>query len=86
MDPNQSEDDNWYEELPDASGLDTSPDAGLVSPPTVVTEEGASFAIVVRRAVEVLDLQLPTVDVKTSILTEVLQLGVSNTEPLLHYN
>ena len=25
--------DNWYEELGDASGLDISPDSGLVSPP-----------------------------------------------------
>ena len=45
----QPEDDNWYEELADASGLDTSPVTGHVSP-TVVMEEGASFAKVLRNS------------------------------------
>lgn len=34
---------------------------------------GASFAVVVRRAAEILDLSLPSVAVKTKVLTEVLQ-------------
>ena len=85
-DPLAHDDDNWYEELADASGLDTSPDTGLVSPPTVATEEGASFAMVIRRAAEVLDLQLPPVEVKMNVLTEVLQPGLSHSEPLLSFN
>ena len=65
----QPKDDNWYEKMADASGLDTSPDTVLVSP-TLVTEEGASFAMVVKGAAEVLDLQLPSLEVITHVLTE----------------
>ena len=35
------EDENWYEQLADASELDTSSDTGLVSPPTVTKKKGA---------------------------------------------
>ena len=35
--------DNWYEDLQDASGLDMSPGTGLISPPGAATEESASF-------------------------------------------
>ncbi|KAJ1198716.1 hypothetical protein NDU88_002555 [Pleurodeles waltl] len=77
---------DWYVDLGEASGLDTSPDTGMLSPPNVATEEGASFAMVVRRAAEVLDLKLPTVPVRTNILTEVLQPGVSTSELLLPFN
>ncbi|KAJ1108114.1 hypothetical protein NDU88_005496, partial [Pleurodeles waltl] len=34
----------------------------------------------------VLDLDLPTVPVRTNLLTEVLQLGVSTSEPMLPFN
>ena len=34
--------DNWYEDLQDASGLDTSPDTGLNSPPGPATAESES--------------------------------------------
>ena len=66
------DEDNWYEDLKDASGLDISPDTGLLLLPGPATEESASFAMVVRRASEILDLQLPTQEVKTNVLTEVL--------------
>ena len=38
-----AQDDNWYELLADASGLNTSPNTGLVSPPTVATKDGGIF-------------------------------------------
>ena len=46
------------------------------------TEESPSFATVVRRAAEILDLKLPTQEV----LTEVLQVGQISSEPLLSFN
>lgn len=49
-------------------------------------EEGAFFAVVMRRVAEVLDLQLPSVTVKTNILTVELQLGIAPSEPQLLYN
>ena len=58
--------DNWYEEQGDASGLDTFPESGPLTPPGPATEDGSSFATVVRRAAEVLDLRLPS-DIKTSL-------------------
>ena len=51
----------------------------------VATEDRASFVMVVRRAAEVLDLQLPSVEVETNVLTEVLQPGGSHSEPLLPF-
>lgn len=83
--PLAHKDDNWYEELADASGLDTWPDTGLVPPSTVAMEEETSFAMVVRRAAAVLDLQLPSVEVKMNVLMEVLQPGVLHSEPLLPF-
>ncbi|KAJ1218360.1 hypothetical protein NDU88_005940 [Pleurodeles waltl] len=68
----------WYEDLGEASGLDTSPDTGMLSPLNVATEEGASYAMVVCRAAEVLDLDLLKVPVRTNLLTEVIQPGVDN--------
>ena len=52
----QYDEENWYKELQDASGLASSPDSGLVSSPGPATEESASFAVVIQRAAEVLDL------------------------------
>ena len=51
---------------------DTSPDSGLVSPLGPVAEEGASFVMVAIRAAEVRVLQLPSIEVETNLLTEVL--------------
>ena len=42
--------------------------------------------MVVRRAAEVLDLQLPSVEVKMNVLTEVFQTWVPHSEPLLPFN
>lgn len=42
--------------------------------------------MMVLRAAEVLDLQLPSVAVKMNILTKVLQPAVSSSEPLLYLN
>ena len=81
-----AQDDNWYEELAVANRYDTLPDTGLVSPPTMAIEEAVSFGMVVRMAAEVLDLQLPSIEVKANVLTEVLQTGISHTEPLLPFN
>ena len=58
-----AQDGNWCEELADTCGLNTSKDKDLISP-AGATEEGASFAMVVRRAAEVLDLQLPFLEVR----------------------
>ncbi|KAJ1160485.1 hypothetical protein NDU88_000987 [Pleurodeles waltl] len=77
---------DWYEDLGEASGLDTSPDTGMLSPPNVATEEGASYAMVVRSAAEVLDLDLPTVPVGTNLLIELLQPGVTTSELMLPLN
>lgn len=77
---------NWCEDLVDASGLDTSLDTGLLSPPNLALEEGASFAVVVRRAAEVPDLNLPLVAVKTNVMMEVHQPRESPSEPLLPFN
>lgn len=49
-------------------------------------QEGASFVMVVRRAAEVMELQLPMVQVKANVLSELLQPGVSLSEPLLPFN
>ncbi|KAJ1181763.1 hypothetical protein NDU88_006963 [Pleurodeles waltl] len=51
--------DKWYEEVVDASGLDTSLDTGLVSLPSVAAEERALFAMLVRKAAKILDPTLP---------------------------
>ena len=49
-------------------------------------KEAASFANGVQRAAEVFDLQLPTQEVKTNVLTEKLQLGQTSLGPLLPFN
>ena len=49
--PSVSE-DNWYEDLGDASDLDTSPHSGLLSPLGPATKESSSFTREVRRAVQ----------------------------------
>lgn len=62
-DQNQGQifDGNIFDDRQDASGLNTSLDVGLSSPnPVMVTEESASFARFIRRAVEALDLTLLT--------------------------
>ncbi|KAJ1083121.1 hypothetical protein NDU88_003281 [Pleurodeles waltl] len=69
---------DWVQDLGDASGLDTSPDTVMLSPPSVATEEGASYSMVVRTAAEVLDFELPSVEVRPNILTYVLQPGSSS--------
>ena len=64
----------------------TPPQIKAFSPPGPATEESSSFATVVMQAAEVLDLNLPTVETKTTILTEVLQLSTEGSEPLLTFN
>ncbi|KAJ1101563.1 hypothetical protein NDU88_006630 [Pleurodeles waltl] len=88
LDPSDYQDDpdmDWAQDLGGASGLDTSPDAGVLSP-TVATAEGATYRMVVSRAAEVVGLELPTVEVSSNLLTEVLQPGASTSEPLLPFN
>lgn len=75
--------ENGYEGLWDSSGLDTSPDTDLVSCPGLTTEESASFLMVTCRVAKGLKLQLPTLEVKTNVLTKVLQPGQTNIESLL---
>ncbi|KAJ1140862.1 hypothetical protein NDU88_007200 [Pleurodeles waltl] len=87
LDPYEYQDDpnmDWAQELGEASGLDTSPDAGMLSPPT--TAEGATYSTVVSRAAEVLGLELPTVQVRSNLLKEVLQPRASTSESLLPFN
>ena len=76
-------DDSWYEDLQDASGLDTSPDTGLVSPLGSATKKSASFTMVMRRAA---DLQFPAWEIKTNVLTEGFQPGQTNSESLFPFN
>lgn len=52
----------------------------------LATEEGASFIIVVRKAAEILDLQLPSIEVKLNVLTEVHQPELRSVAPLLPFN
>lgn len=66
-------DDNLYMALQEASGFVTSLDTWLGSSPGPSTEEIAAFAEDIRCSVEVFDLQLPSMEVKTNILTDVLQ-------------
>ena len=67
-DSNTNNQDDWTEDLGEASGLDMSPDQGLLSPPGPVTEESSSFAMVVTKT---LGLSVALVEKKTSILTDV---------------
>ena len=60
------QDDSWYEDLQDASCLDTYPYTGLVSRPCPATEESVSLAMVMQRATEILELQLPSQRIKTN--------------------
>ena len=77
--------ENWFEDLGEASGLDTSPDSDLLSSPGPATES-SSFAMVVRRAAEALDFLLSIVEKRKTLLTEVLQPSQMGSEPLLHFN
>ncbi|KAJ1213128.1 hypothetical protein NDU88_000767 [Pleurodeles waltl] len=89
LDPYEYQEDptmGWAQDLGKASGLDTSPDSGMLCPPTVTTAEGATYSMVVSRAAEVLGLELPTVEVRSNLLTEVLQPGACTSEPLLPFN
>ena len=49
-------------------------------------EESSSFATVVRRAAEVLDLQQSSVETEATVLTEVLQPRHVGSDPLLPFN
>lgn len=44
--------DNWCEDLQDVSGLDTSPESALFSPPGLAMEECTSYAMVICRVAE----------------------------------
>ena len=55
----------------------------LAFSPGPPTEESSSMATVVLRAAEVLDLTLPTVETKQTILTEVSQPSHKGVEPLI---
>ena len=85
--PQHYDDDNLYMDLQGGQWVGTlPPDTGLCSPPGSSPVESASFAMVMRRAAEVLDLQLGTMEVKTNTLTEVLQPGPTSSESLLPFN
>ena len=70
-------DDGLYLDLQNASGLHTFPETELDSPLWSPTEESASFVVVVCRAAKMFELQLPTVETKANLLTEILQPGPS---------
>ncbi|KAJ1142428.1 hypothetical protein NDU88_008753 [Pleurodeles waltl] len=57
---------DWRMDLGEASGLDTSPDTGMRSPPTVATEEGVSFSMMIRRAAEVFTKVMVTAHLRRS--------------------
>lgn len=78
--------DASYMDLQDASRLDTAPAEGLDSPLGSPMEENASFAAVVCRAAETLDLQLPSVETKMNILTKIIPPGPGTSELLLPFN
>ena len=54
----------------------------LDSPLGPPMEESASFAVVVRRAAKVLELQLTSIETKTNVFMETLQPGPATSEPL----
>ena len=64
-DTNLKVQEDWTNDLGDASGLDTSPDQGLLSPPGPATKESSSFASVVTKAAEALGLSVATEERKT---------------------
>lgn len=80
------EDQDELEGIHEASGLDTSPEWELstsrASPPQGI----APYHMVMRKATELLDLQLPTAEYKPNILTEVLHSPSAVVEPLLPFN
>lgn len=77
---------NDFEGLQEASGLDTSPEWELSSPKAIPSQEVSSYHFIIRKAADLLNLQLPTAEVKSNILTEVLHSPSSVMEPLLLLN
>ncbi|KAJ1156192.1 hypothetical protein NDU88_008916 [Pleurodeles waltl] len=57
------EDENLYMDLQKTS---TYPDTGFSSSPGPPTQESASFAVLKRRAADVLDIQMPAKEAVTS--------------------
>ena len=73
-------------DLGEVSGLNTTPEMDFESPTGIPSAEATSYHVMVRRAAELLDLQLPVKEIKSNFLTEVLMPSSSNTEPLLPFH
>lgn len=72
-----------FDGLQEASGLDTSPEWELVSPKGLPPPEVTSSHSAIRKAAELLDLPLPSSELKSSFLTEVLHSLASSSKALL---
>ena len=75
-----------YEGLGDASGLDTTPDLDFESPTGIPTADSSAYHVTIRRAVELLDLQLPVKEVNSILLTEVLMHTSTTSEHFLPFH
>ena len=73
-----------FEGLQDASRLDTT--AEFESPSGIPSAEASAYHLTVRKAADLLDLQLPTKEIESNLLTEVLMPTSSNAEPLLPFH
>ena len=58
----------------------------LESPSGIPPPEVTSYHVMVKRATELLNLPLPTKEVKSNLLTEVLHQNPQTSEPLLPFN
>ena len=77
-----------YDGLDEASGLDTTPEMDFDSTTAsgLPSLDSTAYHITVRKAAELLDLDLPSKSVKSNLLTEVLMPSAAKEEPLLPFH
>ncbi|XP_078523135.1 uncharacterized protein LOC144792133 [Lissotriton helveticus] len=78
--------ESWFTAIGEASGLDSSPASGLISPPNLGMEASFSFTDMLRKVAAVLDLLLPMVQRSTDPLFEILCQRQIEEEPVLLYS
>lgn len=69
-----------------ANRLDSSPEIEIEFPSVVLPPKVTSYHSVARKALEVLELSLPSIETKIYVLTEVLQPTAPTSEPFLPLN
>ena len=75
-----------YEGLGEASGLDTTPEIEFETSSGFPTMDSSAYHTAVRKAAELLDLDLPSKEVKSNLLTEVLIPSSAKDEPILPFH